>query len=79
MSSNKLRAVWELLLYVLVSVATCILVELILHRHDLGNGSMSAALWRILPTALAAAVGIWLGLTASRLTMARKKPKPPPC
>ncbi len=80
MNSRQVRrAARELVLYLLVSFATCFLVEIVLHRHDLGSASFSAALWKILPTALAAAIGVWLGMAASRLALARKKPKPPTC
>lgn len=65
-------------MYVAVSLITCLFVELVAHRHDIGNGTVSANLEKILPIACGAAVGIWLGMVASRATMLRKKPKGPP-
>lgn len=73
------RAAAELVVYLCVSLITCVFVEVVLHRHELGNGSISAALWKVLPVALPSTAGIWLGLTLAGITLARKKPKPPPC
>lgn len=74
---RALRLAAELLVYVAVALITCLFVEIVAHRHEIGNGAVSANLAKILPVAFGAAVGIWLAMSASRVTMTRRKSKGP--